>query len=95
MCGGSARQFLCRADPPFASGPGDGICVGDHIGQRSPTPAYASGTVGVIILEPGGGLVNTVVYQATIRSICFRPRGAMTFGEPDPEFQFVFRARIQ
>lgn len=53
-----------RGNEPFLSGVGDGICVGYHIGQQTDSPAYATETVGVIIVERGSGTVNNVTYEA-------------------------------
>ncbi len=34
-------------------------------------------------------------YDAAVTYICFNPKGALTAGDPDPEFTFSFRARIK
>ena len=55
-----------RGNEPFLSGPGDGICVGYHIGQQSddapPVQSYAAETVGVIIVDEGSGTVGVFDY---------------------------------
>lgn len=52
-----------RNNEPFASGLGDGICVGHHIGQLVDSPAYAPETVGVIIVDQGSGASGLIAYE--------------------------------
>ena len=56
-----------RGNEPFLSGPGDGICVGYHIGQQSdlapPNQSYAAETVGVIIADEGSGRIGLFDYE--------------------------------
>lgn len=55
-----------RANEPFLSGLGDGICVGYHIGQQvdvaPPNQSYAAETVGVIIADEGTGTAGLFDY---------------------------------
>ncbi len=50
-----------RGNPPFASGYGDGICVGKHIGQINGT--RLAETIGIILVEAGTGVSQGIRYQ--------------------------------
>jgi len=52
-----------RGREPFISGPGGRICVGHHIGQQAASPAYATETMGVIIVDAGSGTVGVFDYE--------------------------------
>ena len=48
---------------PFLSGPGDGICIGRHIGQQTDPGNYADETIGIIIVDEGTGTSGVFEYM--------------------------------
>ncbi|MEO0465340.1 MAG: GEVED domain-containing protein [Pseudomonadota bacterium] len=57
---------------------------------------FATGTTRPIdFLTQCSTIAPDGTYRADITFICFRPRGALIGGDPDPEIAFSFRARIE
>jgi len=58
------NNCVSQAQPAFAGGPSDGICVGKHIGQINST--RADEMLGYIVIEAGTGTVNGVTWATAL-----------------------------
>lgn len=88
-------EFYNGATPEFGgevvgwSGTGSGLTFDPAVDVAFSDAASPPADFSACTYSPAAG------YDPAVTYICFNPKGAMAFGDPDPEFSVSFRARIR